>query len=136
VDIGAIEFIHRRLVALRDAGKAILLVSCELDEILGLADRILVMFDGRIVGEHGRLVRERWINNTAVPDPELLDAPGIGPVADANSMYAAVTAMRAFPLDKAGLLSVVLPVMLPMIVVFALQIPLKDLLLKLLTALA
>jgi simple sugar transport system ATP-binding protein len=51
VDIGAIEFIHKRIVALRDAGKAILLVSCELDEILGLADRILVMFDGRIAGE-------------------------------------------------------------------------------------
>jgi len=51
VDIGAIEFIHRRLVALRDAGKAILLVSVELDEILALADRILVMHDGRIVGE-------------------------------------------------------------------------------------
>ncbi|MBI1243895.1 MAG: ATP-binding cassette domain-containing protein [Alphaproteobacteria bacterium] len=51
VDIGAIEFIHRRLVDLRDAGKAILLVSCELDEILSLADRILVMFDGRIAGE-------------------------------------------------------------------------------------
>ena len=50
VDIGAIEFIHRRLVALRDAGKAILLVSVELDEILALADRILVMHDGRIVG--------------------------------------------------------------------------------------
>jgi len=51
VDIGAIEFIHRRLVELRDAGKAVLLVSVELDEILALADRILVMFDGRIVGE-------------------------------------------------------------------------------------
>ncbi len=51
VDIGAIEFIHRRLVALRDAGKAILVVSVELDEIMSLADRILVMFDGRIVGE-------------------------------------------------------------------------------------
>jgi general nucleoside transport system ATP-binding protein len=51
VDIGAIEFIHRRLVALRDAGKAVLLVSVELDEILALADRILVMHDGRIVGE-------------------------------------------------------------------------------------
>jgi len=51
VDIGAIEFIHRRLVALRDAGKALLLVSVELDEILALADRILVMHDGRIVGE-------------------------------------------------------------------------------------
>jgi simple sugar transport system ATP-binding protein len=51
VDIGAIELIHRRLVALRDAGKAVLLVSVELDEILALADRILVMHDGRIVGE-------------------------------------------------------------------------------------
>ena len=51
VDIGAIEFIHRRLVALRDQGKAILLVSAELDEIVGLSDRILVMFDGRLMGE-------------------------------------------------------------------------------------
>jgi simple sugar transport system ATP-binding protein len=54
VDIGAIEFIHRRLVALRDAGKALLLVSVELDEILALADRILVMHDGRIVGDVAR----------------------------------------------------------------------------------
>ncbi len=51
VDIGAIEFIHQRIVELRDQGKAILLVSVELDEILGLADRIAVMFDGRIMGE-------------------------------------------------------------------------------------
>jgi len=51
VDIGAIEFIHRRLIAMRDAGKAILLVSVELDEIMSLADRILVMFDGAVVGE-------------------------------------------------------------------------------------
>jgi general nucleoside transport system ATP-binding protein len=51
VDIGAIEFIHRRLVELRDRGKAVLLVSCELDEILALADRILTICDGRIVGE-------------------------------------------------------------------------------------
>ena len=51
VDIGAIEFIHRRLLALRDAGAALLLVSVELDEILALADRILVMHEGRIVGE-------------------------------------------------------------------------------------
>ena len=51
VDIGAIEFIHRRLVALRDAGTALLVVSVELDEILALADRILVMHDGRIVGD-------------------------------------------------------------------------------------
>jgi ABC-type uncharacterized transport system ATPase subunit len=51
VDIGAIEFIHKRLVSLRDEGKAILLVSVELDEIRSLSDRILVMFAGTIVGE-------------------------------------------------------------------------------------
>ncbi|MDJ0981436.1 MAG: ABC transporter ATP-binding protein [Kiloniellales bacterium] len=51
VDIGAIEFIHRRLIEMRDAGKAILLVSAELEEILALADRIVVMHEGRIVGE-------------------------------------------------------------------------------------
>ena len=53
VDVGAIEFIHKRLIAMRDAGKAVLLVSVELDEIRSLSDRILVMFDGRIVGERG-----------------------------------------------------------------------------------
>lgn len=51
VDIGAIEFIHRRLIALRDAGVGILLVSVELDEIMNLSDRILTMCGGRITGE-------------------------------------------------------------------------------------
>jgi len=51
VDIGAIEFIHKRVVALRDAGKAVLLVSVELDEIFALADRILVLCAGRVTGE-------------------------------------------------------------------------------------
>ena len=52
LDVGAIEYVHRRLVAERDAGRAILLVSLELEEVLSLADRILVMYEGRIVGEH------------------------------------------------------------------------------------
>ncbi|HBD92205.1 MAG: heme ABC transporter ATP-binding protein [Rhodobacteraceae bacterium GWE1_64_9] len=51
VDIGAIEFIHKQIVALRDQGKAILLVSVELDEIMSLSDRVAVMFDGKIMGE-------------------------------------------------------------------------------------
>ena len=50
VDIGAIEFIHRQIIAMRDANKGVLLVSVELDEILSLSDRILVMFDGQIMG--------------------------------------------------------------------------------------
>ena len=53
VDVGAIEFIHKRLIAMRDQGKAVLLVSVELDEIRSLSDRILVMFAGRVVGERG-----------------------------------------------------------------------------------
>ncbi|MGI9480857.1 MAG: ABC transporter ATP-binding protein [Hyphomicrobiales bacterium] len=51
VDIGAIEFIHRRIIEMRDAGKAVLLISVELDEIRALSDRVLVMFAGKIVGE-------------------------------------------------------------------------------------
>jgi general nucleoside transport system ATP-binding protein len=58
LDVGAIEFVHRRLVEERDHGRAILLISFELDEILGLSDRILVMFGGRIVGEYGPDVSE------------------------------------------------------------------------------
>jgi simple sugar transport system ATP-binding protein len=51
LDVGAIEFVHRRLVEQRDSGKAVLLVSLELDEILSLSDRILVIYEGRIVGQ-------------------------------------------------------------------------------------
>ena len=61
LDVGAIEYLHRRLVEERDAGRAILLVSLELDEVLSLSDRILVMYEGEIVAEHasGRRPRRR-----------------------------------------------------------------------------
>ena len=51
VDVGAIEFIHGQLVAERDKGRAVLLVSAELSEILALSDRILVMYEGRILAD-------------------------------------------------------------------------------------
>ena len=54
VDIGATEFIHAQLLAERDAGRAVLLVSSELGEILALSDRILVMYEGRILAETAR----------------------------------------------------------------------------------
>ena len=50
VDVGSIEFIHRRIVDVRDQGCAVLLISSELDEVVSLADRIAVMYRGRIVG--------------------------------------------------------------------------------------
>src|SRR2546423_3802089 len=58
LDLGAIEFVHRRLVAERDAGRGVLLVSLELEEVMSLSDRILVIYEGRIVGEYGPDVTE------------------------------------------------------------------------------
>ncbi len=80
VDIGAIEFIHQQIVALRDAGKAVLLVSVELDEIQSLSDRIAVMFDGQIMGE--RMPEETnqtelgllMAGVTEMPDKPLIEA--------------------------------------------------------------
>ena len=50
IDVGSIEFIHQRLIRARDAGKAVLVISADLEEVLNLADRIAVMYEGRIVG--------------------------------------------------------------------------------------
>ena len=61
LDVGAIEFVHRRLVEERDEGRAILLISLELDEILSLSDRILVIYEGEIVGEHSPDVSEEQL---------------------------------------------------------------------------
>jgi simple sugar transport system ATP-binding protein len=58
LDVGAIEFVHRRLVEQRDAGKAVFLISLELEEVLSLSDRILVIYEGRIVGEYDPSVTE------------------------------------------------------------------------------
>ncbi|MDX1416535.1 MAG: heme ABC transporter ATP-binding protein, partial [Candidatus Promineifilaceae bacterium] len=61
IDVGSIEFIHNQIVAQRDEGVAVLVVSAELDEVLGLADRVAVMFDGKIVATLSReeATRER-----------------------------------------------------------------------------
>ena len=61
LDVGAIEFLHRRLIEERDEGRAILLVSLELDEVMSLSDRLLVMYEGRVVGEHGADASEEEI---------------------------------------------------------------------------
>ena len=50
IDVGSIEFVHKRIVATRDAGIPVLLVSSELDEVIAVADRIAVMYRGRIIG--------------------------------------------------------------------------------------
>ena len=61
LDVGAIEYLHRRIVTERDEGRAVLLVSLELEEIFSLSDRILVIYEGEIVGEHTGDVSEQEI---------------------------------------------------------------------------
>jgi general nucleoside transport system ATP-binding protein len=61
LDVGAIEYLHGRIVSERDEGRAIVLVSLELEEILSLSDRILVIYEGQIVGEHAGDVSEQEI---------------------------------------------------------------------------
>jgi simple sugar transport system ATP-binding protein len=85
VDIGAIEFIHKQIVAMRDEGTAVLLVSVELDEILALSDRIMVMFQGRVVGETtGDRATERelglWMANAHSDAAERPAAPPLPPL--------------------------------------------------------
>ena len=90
---------------------------------------------GALVGEHGRLVRRRWISNEPVPEAPLLQAAELGPVIDTVSMYEVVTQIRPTPIGKRAMLAVVLPALIPMLPVAAIQIPLKDLLLGLLKTL-
>jgi simple sugar transport system ATP-binding protein len=95
VDIGAIEFIHARLRALRDAGGAVLLVSSELDEILALSDRVLVMNGGRITGELpieqcSEAVLGRWMGGVAAgaateASADVSDGATLGPAGGARA---------------------------------------------------
>jgi hypothetical protein len=84
-----------------------------------------------LVGRQGALVHRRWIEGREVADEPILAAPEIGPVADAAAMYEAVVKMRRVPIGKVSVVGILLPLALPLLVVAALQVPLKDLLLKL-----
>lgn len=88
-----------------------------------------------LVGEQGRLVHRRWILRERIDDAPILDAPGIGPIADAAAMYDAVRRMHVVPIGKQTIVSILVPIALPLLVVAALQIPLKEVLLKLVKAL-
>jgi hypothetical protein len=88
-----------------------------------------------LVGEQGRLVHRKWILGEQVDDTAILDAPEIGPVADAATLYNAVKRMRVAPIGKASIIKILVPIALPLIVVAALRIPLKELLLTVVKAL-
>jgi hypothetical protein len=102
---------------------------------LAAAKRNALPAYARLVGEQGRLVHRRWIQREEIGAAPLLDAPEIGPVTDANAMYDAVKAMRPFPISKRSVTAILVPLVLPLLAMAALQIPIKDLLVKLLKTL-
>jgi hypothetical protein len=83
------------------------------------------------IAQQGRLVHHSGILREPLKDARILDAPEIGPVADAASMYEAVRRMRVVPVGKEAILKILVPIAAPMLVVAAAQVPLKELLLKL-----
>jgi hypothetical protein len=89
---------------------------------------------GALVGRQGELVHARWIDRRPTDDQPLLDAPELGPVADTNALYDAVKAMRTVPLGKSSVMPVVIAAALPLLAVMALQVPVADLLKRLLHA--
>lgn len=90
---------------------------------------------GALVGRHGALVHQRWIEGRDLPDDAILHAPELGPVADTAALYDAVKAMRTMPLGKTAILPLALAAAIPMIAVLVIQVPVKALALKLLKAL-
>lgn len=83
---------------------------------------------GDLIGNHGRLVRERWIDGKPVPDTPLLDAPELGPVVDIAAPYELISRMRPLPLNKGSVFQLVGAAVLPMIIPLALELPLTNIL--------
>ena len=103
---------------------------------LATAKRRAELEYGALVAEHGRLVRRRWIEREPVGDEPILSAPELGPVADTLALYESVRKMRTLPIGRRSLIAILVPAAIPMLAVVAIEIPVKDLLLGLLKALA
>ena len=102
---------------------------------LRAAKRVALPSYAAIVAEQGRQVRRRWIDGTTKIDGSLLEPAGIGVTADAANLFNAVRSMRTLPLGRTTVVDILAPIAVPMLIVAALQIPLKTLLLSLVKAL-
>jgi len=103
--------------------------------VLVAAKRRAELDYGSLVARHGRDVRRRWILGEPVGEEPLLAAPELGPVADTLTLYEAVRKMRPVPIGRRSLLAILVPAALPLLGVLAIEVPVKDLLLKLVTTL-
>jgi hypothetical protein len=87
---------------------------------------------GALVGEHGRLVRQRWILGEAPGNDALLQAPELGPVADTQALYEAVSRMRPLPFGRRTLAAIAVPTLIPIIALYSTQVPMREILRKIL----
>jgi hypothetical protein len=103
--------------------------------VLHAAKRAALPSYAAMVAEQGRLVRRRWVDGTTKIDAPLLEPPGVGPVADAATLFAAVRSMRIIPIGRESAVGILVPMILPMLGVAMLQVPAGQLLAKLVKAL-
>ncbi len=102
---------------------------------LAAAKRRALLEYGALIGKHGRLVRQRWILGEAPADDGLLQAVEIGPVADTLAIYEAVGRMKAVPFGKSTLVAIAVPTLVPIVVLLSTQVPIKEVLKKIVGAL-
>lgn len=91
---------------------------------------------GKLAGRHASKVRARWIEGRTVEEEAILTAPELGSSADVDALYVSVMSMRALPLGKSALLAAFLPAAVPMLLAAAVEVPVKQILLKILGAVA
>jgi hypothetical protein len=103
--------------------------------VLHQARRVALGSYAAMVAEQGRLVRHRWIDGTTKDDSPLLEPPGVGVIADSASMFNAVLSMRSVLVSKMSIGAILAPIVAPMIVVAALQVPIRNMLAGLVKAL-
>jgi hypothetical protein len=93
--------------------------------LLALKRRNLLAY-GALVGRHGRLVERRWVRGETVEDDGLLQAPELGPVADTLTLYEAIQKLRPTPIGKQSIVTVAAAAVIPMLLVVAIQVPIKS----------
>jgi hypothetical protein len=113
------------------AGALFVPLAMFMPRLLALRRRALLDY-GALVTEHDQLVERRWLLGETLPDDALLSAPELGPVADTVSLYDAVARTRPVPAGKRTLIQIALPIALPMLPLIAIEVPIKDALLKVL----
>lgn len=85
---------------------------------------------GVLVAQHNRQVQRQWIEGKTVEDRALLDAPELGPTTDVNAIFEAVRSMRTIPFSKKSLITIAIPIAVPIVVLAAIEVPLGEILLK------